>query len=181
MSHAGVPALRVAVLVTVIGLSSVVQVYAQTEKGALEVGIEAGPLFFIATGGHETVGGFLLSVEPHVGYFVNDELVVGVTGFFYRSVDSDPSQPAISFGGVYTHVNYHFNSGSTFSPYIGGRIGVFTPNSDTQFAAGAQGGLQYFVTRRLSVNGQLEISMSSGSGGNAFLSCVGLGVSCHIK
>jgi hypothetical protein len=181
MGHTRVPVLRVAVLVTVIGLSSVVQVYAQTEKGAFEVGIEAGPLLFIATGGHETVGGFMLSVEPHVGYFVSDELVVGVTGFFYRSIDSDPSQPAISFGGAYTHVNYHFNSRSTFSPYIGGRIGVFKPNSEAQFAAWAQGGLQYFVTRQLSVNGQLEIGMSSGSGGDAFFSCVGLGLSYYIK
>jgi hypothetical protein len=181
MSDARVHALRIVVLVTVIGLSSIAQVYAQTGKGSFEVGIEAGPLLFIATGGHETVGGFILCVEPHVGYFVTDELAVGVTGFFYRSADSDPSQPALSFGGAYSHANYHFNSGSTLSPYIGGRIGVFKPNSDMQFAVGAQAGLQYFVTRQLSVNGQLEIGTSPGSGGNVFLACLGLGLSYHIK
>jgi hypothetical protein len=181
MSEFNVPALRIALLATLIGLSSTAQLYAQTQKGALEIGVEAGPLLFIATGGHESVGGFLVSGEPHVGYFLSDDLAVGATAFFYRSVESDPSQPSIWFGGIYGHGNYHFNSGSALSPYIGGRIGVFRPNADIQFAIGAQGGLQYFASRELSVNGQLELGTSSGSGGSVFLAGLGLGLSYHIK
>ncbi len=84
MSEASITVLRIAALVTVMGLSSVAQVHAQTEKGTIEVGIEAGPLLFIATGGHETVGGFLLSGEPHVGYFLTQGNVFQQGDIFER-------------------------------------------------------------------------------------------------
>jgi len=181
MSKSRVPPLTIALLATVIGLTSSAQVCAQTQKGAFEAGIEVGPLLFIATGGHELVGGFLLSGEPHVGYFLTEELAVGATALFYHSVDGDPSQPSMLFGGVYGHANYHFNSGSALSPYIGGRMGAFKADSEMHYAVGAQGGLQYFVTRQLSVNGQLEIGASPGSGGTVFMAGLGLGLSYHVK
>jgi hypothetical protein len=145
------------------------------------VGFETGPLLFIATGGHETVGGFLLSVEPHVGYFLSDGLAVGATGFFYHAIGSDASQPAMFFGGAFGHVNFHFNSGYTVSPYIGLRIGVFNPNSEMQLAVGAQGGLLFFVSHQMSINGLLEIGSSGGSAGNVLLAGLNLGVSYHIR
>jgi hypothetical protein len=183
MNQPGVPYLRIAVLVTVIGLFSFAPGYGQTEKSAFEVGIEAGPFLVIASGGHETVGVIGLAVEPHVGYFFTDALAVGATGFIYHTLDSDPSQPSFFFGGAYAHVNYHFNSGSKWSPYIGGRVGVFNPNSAALFAAGAQAGLQFFAARQFSINGQLEIGTIAGSAGSgsAFLSSLGIGVSYYIK
>jgi hypothetical protein len=181
MNESSTRALRIAVLITVIGVSSVANVYAQTAKGFFAVGIEAGPFLFIASGGHEMVGGFGLSGEPHIDYFLTDWLAVGATGFYFHTFDSDPSQPSISFGGAYGHVNYHFNSGSAFSPYIGVRIGGFKSNSEMQFAVGAQTGIQYFVTRQLSINVQLEVATVNGSTDNFFLSCLDLGLSYHIK
>ncbi len=181
MCETSLRGLRIAALIMALAMSIMANVSAQTEKGTFAVGIEAGPFLFIATGGHETVGGFGLSGEPHVDFFFTDELAVGATGFFFHTVDSDPSQPSIFFGGVYSHINYHFNSGGTLSPYIGIRIGAFKPNLEMQFALGAQTGLLYFVTRQLSINGQLEIGTIMGSAGDIFLSSLGFGLSYHIK
>lgn len=85
------------------------------------------------------------------------------------------------FGGAYGHVNYHFNTGYTVSPYIGVRIGVFNPNWESQLAVGAQGGLLFFVSRQMSINGLLQIGPSGESGGNVLLAGLNLGVSYHIR
>ena len=172
-------ALRIAVLVILSAMSSIPHVHAQTDKGTFEVGIEAGPFLFVATGGTEAFGGLGLFVEPHVDYFFTDKLAVGATGFFYQSTESDASFPSFSFGGAYGHVDYHFNSGSRLSPYVGARIGVLIPNSATLFGLGAQIGLKYFVTRQFSINGQLAVAGYPGSAGAIFLSCLGLGLSIH--
>ena len=181
MSEAGIRVFRVALVVTGALLATLGHGYAQTQKGAFEMGIEGGPLLFIASGGHESVGGFLLSVEPHVAYFLTDGLAVGGTGFFFRAIESDPSQPALSYGGAFGHINYHFNPGYSLSPYIGIRIGVFNPDAETQLAVGAQAGLLCFVSRQVSINGLLEIGTSGGSGGNVFLAGASLGLSFHVK
>jgi hypothetical protein len=170
-----------AALVAVVVVLSIATVYGQTVKGSLAAGIDAGPFLFIASGGHETVGGFGLSGEPHIDYFITDELDIGATGFFYHTFDTDPSQPSIFYGGVYGHVNYHFNSGGTWVPYIGFRIGGFKPNTEMQLALGAQTGLRYFVTRLISVDLQLEAATITGSADYFFLSSLGLGVSYHIR
>jgi hypothetical protein len=70
---------------------------------------------------------------------------------------------------------------STLSLYIGGRIGVFNPDSEMQFALAAQTGRQYFVSNQFSINGQLVIGISPESGGFGFLSSLGLGLSYHFK
>jgi len=181
MSKTNLRCVRFALLVMALELFSIAQLNAQVEKASFEIGIEAGPFLFITFGGREMLGGFGIYGEPHVGYFITDALVVGATGFFYNTIDSDPSQPSNSFGGAYAHVNYHFNSGSTLSPYIGGRIGVFNPDSETQFAFGIQTGLQYFVEPQLSINGQLGILLSTGSDEGVFLSCLGFGLSYHFR
>lgn len=183
MNATSVSAVRIAVVVTVIGLFSITAGYGQAEKGAFEVGIEVGPSLVIATGGHETIGAFVLAVEPHVGYFFTDALALGATVFLFRAIDSDPSQPALFFGAAYAHVNYHFNAGGTWSPYIGGRAGVFNAYSAALFAAGVQIGLQFFAAHQFSINGQLEVGTIAGSAGSgsAFLSTLGIGMSYHIK
>jgi hypothetical protein len=178
MMKSGALALRFSLLATVISLSSMVNLRAQTLKGSFEIGIEAGGFFFISNSGHETVGGFGLSGEPHVDYFISDQVEVGATGFYYHPIDGDPSLPSIFFGGAYGHVNYHFNSGSTISSYVGGRIGVVKPNIETSFAVGAQAGLQYFVAPAFSINGQLDVTTSKGFG---LLSCLGFGFSYYVK
>ena len=162
---------KMVVLIMMLGMP----LNAQTAKGSIEIGIIAGPYFFMENGGHEPVGGFGISGEPHVDYFINDRITVGATGFFYSYIENDPSQ---HIGGVYSHMNYYFNSNSTFSPYIGGRIGVVKGNSDLQFAFGIQTGLLYFVSSKFSINGQLDIVSSTGPG---FLSSLDLGLSYHIK
>ena len=176
-----VRAFRRAVLVTVLAISSIAHVYAQSGKGAFEGGIETGPFLLMATGGRETIGVLGLFAEPRVGYFLTDDLDVGATGFFYHSIDSDPSLPSISFGGASGHANYHFSSGSRMSPYIGARIGVLKSNAEALFGFGAQLGLKYFVARQFSINGQLAVSVYPGSAGVAFLACLGLGLSYHTE
>ena len=181
MTESGIHTLRIAVLFTVVGFLSISHIDAQTEKDSFALGVGAGPFLFIASGGHETVGGFGASGEPHVDYFLTDEVAVGATGFFYHTVDSDPSQPSVSFGGAFGHINYHFNAGGMWSPYVGGRIGVFTPDLETQFALGIQTGLQYFVARWMTIDAQLDIGTSPASAGYNFLSCLNLGFSFHIR
>ena len=153
---------------------------AQTQKGVVDIGIELGPFSFIASGGHETIGGLGLFGEPHLGYFLSDKFAVGATGFFYKPIDGGGSSTSIYFGGAYGYVNYHFNSGNPLSPYVGGRIGVFKPNAEMQFAFGVQTGLLYFVARQFSINGELEIAASPGSEGDILLLCLGFGLSYHI-
>ncbi|MBX2989825.1 MAG: hypothetical protein KF749_01510 [Bacteroidetes bacterium] len=183
MNATSMSAFRIAVVATVIGLFFVTAGYGQTEKGDFEVGIEVGPSLVIATGGHEAIGALLLAVEPHAGYFLTDALAVGATVFLFRPFDSDPSQSAISFGAAYAYVNYHFNAGGTWSPYVGGRLGVFNANSAALFAASAQAGLQFFAARQFSINLQLEVGTIAGSAGSGsvFLSTLGIGMSYHIK
>jgi len=173
--------LRIPALIMALTLSMMAHVSAQTQEGALNVGVELGPFSFIATGGHETIGGLGLFGEPHLGYFLSDKFAVGATGFFYHPIDNGGSSPSVYFGGAYSYVNYHFNSGSLLSPYIGGRIGVFKANPETQFALGAQAGLLYFVSRQFSINGQLETAACMGSEGDIFLLGLGFGLSYHIK
>lgn len=181
MSEPIVRALRIALLLTTLAMSSIEHLHAQARQGALEVGINAGPFLLMASGGRETIGVLGLFGEPRVDYFIFDKLEVGVTGFFYRSLDSDPSLPSVSFGGAYGHVNYHFNAGNTVSPYIGIRLGAFTHNAVSVFGLGPQFGLKFFVTRELSINGQLSAAVYPTSEGAAFLSCFGLGLSYHIQ
>lgn len=173
--------LRISTFIMMFAALMMTRASAQTQSGALDVGVELGPFIFIATGGHETIGGFALCGEPQIGYFLSDELAIGASGFFYRPLESSGPSPSTSFGGAYGYANYHFNSGGTWSPYIGGRLGVFKPNLEMQFAFGVQTGLMYFVTREFSVNAQLEIQASSGSYGDIFLSSLGLGLSYCIK
>ena len=156
-------------LVVMLAIFSSAPGTAQVAKGAFEIGFETGPFLFIGSGGGETVGGLGLVVEPHVGYFVSDALAIGATGLFYHTFDTDPSVPSLSFGGAFGHVNYHFNPGGTWSPYVGGRLGVFDPYEEMFFAFGVQTGLQFFATRQLSVNGQLVVEIVPGSRGIAFL------------
>ena len=181
MNEPHIRGLRVAVIIIVLTMSMMANISAQTQKGALNIGLELGPFIFIATGGHETIGDIGLFGEPHIDYFISERLAIGATGFFYRPIDNTGSSPSIYFGGVYSYVNYYFNSGSPLSPYIGGRIGAFKQNSEMQFAFGAQTGLQYFFTRQFSIDGQLEIAASTGSKEDIFLGGLGLGLSYHIK
>lgn len=180
MGRAGLRAFTIAMLVAMTGMSTLTQGYAQTRKGSFEVGVEAGPFMFFAVGGHEFLGVFLLSVDPHVGYFLSEELAVGVTGFLYRSVDGALSEPALSFGGVFGHVKYHFNSGNSLSPYFCGRIGIFTSDSEVRLALGAQIGLLFFVSRQVSISGTVDVGAIPDTGGVVFLTGVNLGVSFHI-
>jgi hypothetical protein len=134
----------------------------------------------IATGGRETIGILGGFGEPCASYFVAGDLDIAASGFLYHSLDSDPSLPAISFGAVSLQVNYHFSSGSVWSPYIGARISVFTSESEPLYGFGTQFGLKYFVARQLSINAQLAVSVFSTSEEVAFLSAFGVGISYHI-
>ena len=89
-------------------MSMMASVSAQTQKGALKIGLEFGPFLFTATGGHETIGDIGLFGESHIDYFISDNLAIGATGFFYRPIDNSGPSPSIHFGGVYSYVNYHF-------------------------------------------------------------------------
>ena len=181
MSEPCLRGLRTAAFIIALAMLMMTHASAQTQKGALDVGIELGPFFFIAAPGHETIGDLGLFGEPHIGYFLSDKVDVGATGLFYFPNEKSGSSHSLFFGAAYSYVNYHFNSGSSWSPYIGGRIGVVEANSEMEFAFGAQTGLLYFVTRQLSINGQLEIETSIGAEGGIFLSCLGFGLSYYIK
>jgi hypothetical protein len=173
--------LKIIVPLAVLIMSSSTHGYAQAIEGAFEVGVESGGCLFIASGGHESIGGFILFTEPHADYYLSEKFSVGVTGFFYRSVESDLSRPFLTFGGAYGQVNYHFNPRRRLSPYVGARIGIFNPNSDAVFSFGGQIGLKYFAARQFSINGQLALTTSPSQRGTLFLSCLGLGFSYFIQ
>jgi hypothetical protein len=181
MGRSCVRRVRNAASIMAFAMILMMQASAQTERGAVDVGIEVGPFIFLVTGGHETVGDFGLFGDPHIGYFLNDNLVVGAAGFFYRPIGDGTSSPPISFGAAYVYASYHFNSGSPWSPYIGGRLGAFSSYEELTFAFGIQGGLRYFVTSRLSINMQLEFAAGIGSTEHIYLLGLGLGLSYYIK
>ncbi len=170
--------LKIVVLGIVLVLSTTTSAYAQTERGALELGVEVGPALFIATGGGEAIGGLLYVGEPNVHYFLTRELAVGVSGSFYRNIEGDGSR--LFFGAVYGDINYSFSSSSRVSPYIGARIGVFTLPSVTIFGLGPQLGLKYFVNRQLSINGQLAGAAHIHPRGVVYLASVVLGLSYYL-
>ena len=172
--------LKIVVLGTALMLSAIASTRSQTEKVSLEVGVDVGPAFFIATGGHETIGGFLFAVEPHLDYFLTDGLAVGATVFLFRNIGSD-AESRLVFGAAYGHINYFFSSSSRLSPYIGARLGLLKPNSETLFGLGPQIGLMFFVTRQFSINGQLDGAIHQASGGTLFLSSVVFGLSYYVE
>jgi hypothetical protein len=159
-------------------MSSMAFTHAQTRKGAIEAGIEAGPFLLVASGGGETIGGFGLCLEPHLDYFLTDDFAVGGTTFFYGSFDN--TEEGFSFGAAYGHINYFFSSSSRISPYIGIRVGVLNPNSELFFGAGPQIGLKYFPAHQFSINLQLDGAIHGMSGGTVFLADLVLGLSFHI-
>jgi hypothetical protein len=179
MFEANSQALKIAVLETALVLSSIASTFAQTENVRLEVGVQAGPSIFIATGGHETIGGFLVVGEPHLEYFLSGEFAVGVTGLFYRNIEGVESR--LFFGAAYGDINYFFSSTSPLSAYIGARVGVFKPNSGILFGLGPQTGLKFFATSQFSINVQLDGAIHQASEGTLFLSSLVLGLSYYMK
>jgi len=171
------PRPRSIVLASAFALFSIGHLYAQTQQGVFEGGVEAGPLLFIGTGGHETIGGFLFAGEPHLEYFPTPEFAVGVTCLFYRSLGGN-ERPL--FGAAYGHMNYFFTPSSRLSPYIGGRIGLFNADSEALFGFGPQMGLKYFITPWFSINGQFDGAIHLASEGTLFLLSLVLGLSFHV-
>jgi hypothetical protein len=172
--------LRISTLVVAAAISPKPDVSGQVSKGAVEVGVGVGPFLLMAVGSRETIGVIGGFGEPFVGYYVAGDLDIGASGFFYHSLDSDPSFPAVSFGGASLHVNYHFSSGSELSPFVGARLTVLTSESEPLFGFGTQIGLKYFVARQLSVNGLLTVLIFPTSEGVGLLSSLGVGISYHI-
>lgn len=181
MRTSNVRTLRSAMLFAAAALFAIAHASAQPGAGSVEVGLEAGPFFFLATGARDAIGGFGISFEPHIGYSISEEFAVGATAFLYRAIEGGGTQPAVSFGGGFAHGNYRFSPGSTWSPYIGMRLGAFVPRpSVSQFVFGIQTGVQYFVSPPLSINGQLAL-FTSGGVGLGLLSSVQFGLSYHLK
>jgi hypothetical protein len=181
--HVGI---RVVLLVAVLTMLSRMPLSAQAGKSAFEVGFDVGPFLlfnFGSSGSSEVLGVLGGFVEPHVDYFLKDDLDVGVSSFFYHVLDSESSLPPLSFGGVYAHANYHFNPGSDLSPYVGARIGMLASQGteETFLGFGAQVGLQYFVAPPLSINAQLVVSVFPATQGVYALSSLGFGLSYYFQ
>jgi hypothetical protein len=174
---------RVGIATSIMALAMVLmtEATAQTERGAVDLGMDVGPFVFLITGGHETVGDFGVFYDPQIGYFLSDNLVIGTTGFFYRPIGKGTTPTSIAFGAGYLYANYHFNAGSPWSPYLGGRIGAFNSEAEVKVGLGVQGGFRYFATRQLSINLQLEFAAGMGSQEDIYLLGLGLGLSYYIK
>jgi hypothetical protein len=170
---------KIAILATAVTLSCTSFTQAQTDAVAFGAGVDAGPSIFIASGGRETLGGFLLVGQLHLDFFPSGEFAVGTTCFFYRTFES--SERGFSLGAAYVHFNYFFTSTGWVSPYIGARIGLSTGASESFFGLGPQAGLKCFAARQFSINVELSGAVHPASGGTLVFSTLGLGVSFYLQ
>jgi hypothetical protein len=132
------------------------------------------------TGGRELIGVLGLCGVPHLDYFLSDEVSVGAAGVLFRSFDSGES--GFFFAAAYGHIEYHLSSSSRLCPYVGVQVGALTPDAEPLFGLGPQIGLKWFVTRSLSINGQLAgaVHAQSRSEGVIFAASLTIGLSFHL-
>lgn len=169
---------KAVVIATTLAISALGQAFAQTERGALEIGIGVGPFMGLESGGSETIGVLGACGEPHLDFFVSAGVSIGVAGVFFHSLES--SESGLFFAAAYASINYYFASSSSVSPYIGGRIGVLTPVSNPLFGLGPEIGLKWSITRGLAVTGELAGAVHVQSEGTVFATSLTFGLAFYL-
>ena len=97
-----------------------------------------------------------------LGYFINDMFEVGPE-ISYKKFEFDEDE--ITDWSFIVKGNAHFSTNSEVMPYAGLRLGVSSldldDTDDTAFTYGAQLGLDYFITKNVSVNPELRYTRTT--------------------
>lgn len=112
------------------------------------------------------------------GYFVSNNLMVGLNLLYLNQSDNDSPLGSTSFS-VAPGIQYYFDTGSEFKPYLGARVGYQTETeSNFQFADddfdfiirdftysgltyGLRAGVAYFINSSLSVDFRMDYAGAS--------------------
>lgn len=172
--------LLVSVLTSLICLES----RAEGLKGKWGLGLRLGPSFLAEDNSESTRG------DP--GLLVNGTLFYGLTERFVAGVDLEWERHAVvnnvsgaNYGDASTvsimpRVEYHFQGGHAFSPYLllgaGINLNSFNPGSDFQascpgctmepentLALKGGGGIDYRIRSNIAINTELALKMNDGS------------------
>lgn len=141
-----------------VGLTAVAAAALAVSPQAASADFEQGD-FELTLGGTGSNGpdfdGVNFSANGSLGYFATDALEVGVRQFAtFTDVGTDGGQLG---GSTAVFVDYHFEVGENFFPYVGANIGYAYGDavSDTFFAA-PEGGVKFFVNDTTFVFGAVE-------------------------
>ncbi len=143
----------------------------QTSKGKWMIGSDAGISFASSTAKFEFDGAELdgkttvstITISPNVGYFIIDNLAVGLNWGFssskteFEDAGSDEEFKTNTFS-VFPGATYFFKSNNV-APYLGAGLGylsVSNGDEDIQKFSGlgfnVRGGLAYFLSNSVSIN-----------------------------
>ncbi|AQG80110.1 hypothetical protein [Spirosoma montaniterrae] len=139
-------------LVIALCVGAVTTVSAQTEKGSKLVGAQVGNLTFPTSGG----GGSIIGLQPAIGWFVGNNLAVGV-GVPFFSVGASGTR--VTQIGITPFARYYIGP-SNVKPFLGASVGVIntslsgrgTGNADpsTNGIYSVSGGLAFFINQSVS-------------------------------
>jgi opacity protein-like surface antigen len=157
---------------------------AESVEGKWETGLRLGPSFHVEKHSEYTKGGPGVMGNGNVSYGITERVLLGIniewekheiknwsTGFYYGDETTVSIIPTIE---------YHFFAESSFYPYVllgfGINMNSFSGSSDlvaqcaicrmdpkNTFALKGGGGIDYFITHNLAVNGELDLKMNDGT------------------
>ncbi len=157
---------------------------AESVEGKWEMGLRLGPSLLPEEHSENTKGEPGILGSGNVSYGVTERVLLGIniewekhkiknssTDFYYGDETTVSIIPTME---------YHFSRGSLFFPYVllgfGINMNSFSGSSDLEalcatcrmdpkntFALKGGGGIDYFITRNLAVNGELDLKMNDGT------------------
>jgi opacity protein-like surface antigen len=170
----------ISALVALLGLGQTA--YAQTAPGQwFGGGTMSMSIIRPADNGAIRNRGFGFSLSPRVGYFALNRLAVGFTipiSYARNRVDFTGNTSTAVFNSISANVftRYYLRS-AKFTPFLQGELGYsrfsskttiqsITPSSDTdgRFNYALGGGLAYFVTPQVAIEGTLEYTNRNNTG-----------------
>jgi outer membrane protein len=150
---------------------------AQTEKGNWVFGGNTSLSFAstkakVEVDGNEVDGDLtstVFSVTPSVGYFVIDNLAVGLDlSFTSNKNDNGDTDVTTSSFSVLPMGTYFFDAGESFKPYVGAGVGLISTSSGDEdinkssgLAIRGKGGVAYFLNESIALDFSVQYLNSS--------------------
>lgn len=139
------------ICIFLVAVASLSVATAQTEKGSKLVGVNVGNIIIPTSGNGGTS---IISLQPQVGWFVANGLVLG-TGVPFFYVGSDNT--SVMQIGLTPFVRYYIGK-SSIKPFLGGSFGFIRSSlsnmgrseSSTNTVYSVSGGLAFFVNKSVS-------------------------------
>ncbi|MDY3338596.1 outer membrane beta-barrel protein [Riemerella anatipestifer] len=122
------------------------------------------------------------NISPSVGYFVMDNLALGLEFNFLSSKEGNSSSSTLSF---LPNATYYFSTGSQFRPYLGVGVGYGSNTTGDVsvggLAWGVKGGGVYMLNKTAGINLGLGYSQFSTTNNNATTTAGAFGVNAGFS